>query len=93
MSDHQIINIRKGDHTDPHEQIISIVGVEGGQRWEVSQQEAIAGIEAGRWRFYVHRDGSDVWVVVAATKTGHKYLKAESDGEQPNGLLALPARG
>jgi hypothetical protein len=28
--------------------------------------------------------------VVARAASGHKYLKTESDGEQPNNLLSLP---
>jgi len=29
-------------------------------------------------------------IIVAVSKYGHKYLKTESDGEEPNNLLSLP---
>jgi hypothetical protein len=31
-----------------------------------------------------------VWVIVAVSRLGHKYLKTEADGEQPDNLLSLP---
>jgi hypothetical protein len=56
----------------------------------MSQQEAIAHIEAGRYRFYVSAQGNSVWVIVAVSAAGNKYLKTQNDGEQPNNLLSLP---
>ena len=29
-------------------------------------------------------------MIVAKSRWGHKYLKTDSDGEQPDNLLALP---
>ncbi|WP_293875992.1 MULTISPECIES: DUF3892 domain-containing protein [unclassified Sphingomonas] len=34
--------------------------------------------------------GSTVQVIVARSVSGNKYLKTQSDGEQPNNLLSLP---
>jgi hypothetical protein len=48
------------------------------------------GIEQGKWSFFVIKDGKTVKVIVATSKYGHKYLKTEADGEQPNNLLSLP---
>lgn len=31
-----------------------------------------------------------VWVIVATSQYGNKYLKTDNDGEQPNNLLILP---
>lgn len=43
------------------------------------------------WRFYVERPQDDsVWVVVARSAAGNKYLKTEADGDAPNNLLSLP---
>lgn len=44
----------------------------------------------GKWSFYVSRGGSIVNVIVATSRFGHKYLKTEADGEQPNNLLSAP---
>ena len=90
MPDAQIQCINKSDRLNPHERIIFVGGVHGGQRWKISQSDAIANIEQGKWRFFVNVGGRGVWVIVAVSRYGNKYLKTESDGEQPNNLLSLP---
>ena len=41
--------------------------------------------------FYVDRPHGDrVKLVVAKSAQGNKYVKTESDGDQPNNLLSLP---
>ena len=87
----QILCINKTDRFNPHERIRSIGGVNpDGKRWKLSQEDGIAGIESKKWRFYVSVDGDSVWVVVAESHHGNKYLKTEPDGDQPNNLLSLP---
>ena len=88
----QIRCINKSDRKSVHERIKFVGGVNSDRsRWKLSETEAIAGVEKGKYRFFVERPaGHRVWVKVATTANGHKYLKTEADGEQPNNLLALP---
>jgi len=83
--------INKTDRTSAHERIKSIGGVNpNGTRWKLSLEQAIKDIEDGKYRFYVSVNGSSVWVIVAVSAAGNKYLKTVNDGEQPNNLLSLP---
>jgi hypothetical protein len=81
----QVTCINKRDRTSAHERIRNI----GGMDWKMSQTDAIAAIEAGKYSYYVSAGGSIVDVVVA-TKNDNKYLKTTADGEQPDNLLSLP---
>lgn len=89
-TDIQVRCIKKTNRTDPHERIHGIGGINGnGTRWYLTESQAIADIEAGKWRFWTTANGKSVWVIIAA-HNGHKYLKTEADGIHPNNLLALP---
>lgn len=55
----------------------------------MSEDRAINSIETGEFSFWVSAGGHAVNVIVAIHE-GHKYLKTESDGLQPNNLLSLP---
>ncbi len=88
---HEVKCVNKSDRDNPHERILSIGGLNSdGTRWKLKQEEAIKGIEEGKWSFYVTKNGKTVKVIVATSRFGHKYLKTEADGEQPNNLLSLP---
>jgi len=83
--------VTRSDLMNHDRRILGIGGVNpDGAHWRITQAEAIAAIEAGRWSFYVGADGRALPVVVAVSKYGSKYLKGASDALQPESLLALP---
>ena len=76
--------------TEPWNRIAHVGGQNPtGSRWKLSQSDAIARTEQGTYAFYVQSFGKSIDVVVA-DHSGHRYLKASSDREHPNALLALP---
>lgn len=90
-SRHEVLCINKSDRTNPHERITHIGGRnDDGTAWKLTQQDAIVGIESGKWTFYVTRGGRTVNVIVSTSRYGNKYLKTENDGEHPDNLLSLP---
>lgn len=87
----QIRCVCKNERYNPNDRITHIGGVHlGGKRWKLTQQEAIRGIEDGRFRFYVNAAGERNWLVVAFSVFGNLYLKTEFDKDEPNSLLNLP---
>jgi hypothetical protein len=88
--DVQIQCIRKPDRTNPHKHITHVGGVHAGQRWLLSEDQAIAGIDEGKWNFYVSAGGRTVGVIVERSAQGHRFLKTVADGYRPDNLLSLP---
>lgn len=80
----QVSCVNKTDRHNPHERIKNI----GGVGWKHDEDDAISYIENNVYAYYVNRSGYQVNVIVAQ-RLGHKYLKTENDGEQPDNLLAL----
>lgn len=87
----QILCIRKSDRMEPHGRITHIGGLnDRGQRWFISQEEAIQGIETGKWQFQLRIRGRNVPIIVALSGEGQKYLTTPADRIHPNDLLSLP---
>jgi hypothetical protein len=60
-------------------------------RWTLTADDAIDGILAGRWSFYIQVGAYDaINVVVAMAPSERPYLKTESDLDTPDQLLFLP---
>jgi hypothetical protein len=83
-TDVQVSCINKQEHKNPHERITHI----GGAGWKHTERLAIANIEAKTHAYQVGIGSAKVKVIVAS-HNGQKYLKTESDGDDPNNLLAL----
>ncbi|TAJ31035.1 DUF3892 domain-containing protein [Bosea sp. (in: a-proteobacteria)] len=81
--------INKDPREDPYHSIVNVGGYVTSQ-WKLTLSDAIGKIERNEWRFYVSRAGEQVWVEVAVSRFGNKYLKTEADGDEPNNLLSLP---
>lgn len=88
MQTAEITCVTKSDRLNPHERITHVGGF-AGKPWTITQEDAIQHIESGAWRFYVQSGGRSVWVIVAVSRFGNKYIKTEADGDQPNNLLSL----
>jgi hypothetical protein len=89
MARHEIKCINKTNRQDPHERIQNVGGIRAsGVTFKITQPACIAEIE-GDEQFFVNQGGKSVKVIVA-THNGHKYIKTENDGLQPNNLLSLP---
>ena len=87
----EIMCIKKNTRECIHERIRAVGGVHpNGSSWTLSQPQAISDIETRKSTFFVNVRRDRVRVVVGFSRSGHKYLKSEQDGEQPNDLLSLP---
>lgn len=83
--------INKPNRNNPYERIQNVGGVNpDGTRWRLTLDEAIVGIDAGRWEFYVDVDGDRVPVIVVRPLVSPPFLKTVADGDLPNNLLRLP---
>jgi len=60
-------------------------------RWTLPLDEAIEGVQKGKWSFFIQLNVYDIVnVEVATSPSGHLYLKTEVDQDTPDELLFLP---
>lgn len=81
--------VGRTDRPGVHERIEFVGGGFAGNQWRNSQQQVINWIEDGSFTYFVEEDGREIDVIVATSKSGHKYLKTANDCEHPEGLLGL----
>lgn len=82
--------ITKPNRYSSQDRIEEIGGIlPNGDRWKLSEDQAIAGIKRGEWGFYVLQQGRRVNVVIAVSASGREYLKTEADNYLSNNLLSL----
>lgn len=88
---HQVRCIIRGSGPGAENRIQGIGGVDYDHSpWQLSQDEAVAGIDDGSWTFYVKDSGgAPVSVLAASTEAGVRFLATESDETLPL-LLDLP---
>jgi hypothetical protein len=85
----EISCVKKQPRYDPHQRISHVGGLNDDRtRWWLSLDEAIQGIESGKWAFWTMGGGRRANVVIAYHNM-NKYLKTQADGVQPDNLLAL----
>jgi len=83
--------ISKDDHKNAHEKISHIGGkYPNGDRWKMTQEEAIKHIENKTKEFYVSKDGKTATVVIRKNVIGLKYIRTVSDDTLVDNLLSLP---
>jgi hypothetical protein len=86
--------IVKDDRMSPYERIQRV----GGQnppghnppRWDLPLDDAIRGIQEGKWEFYTHVGGHVRDVIIARSAAGNLYLRTTADRDTPDNLLSLP---
>lgn len=86
-----ILCTHKKDSQIPHERISHIGGVDpDGRHWKLTVPEAVESIQSRDRSFLILTQGNVFPVVIATSADGERYLRAESDGVQPDSLLSLP---
>lgn len=82
--------IDRCDASSAHQRINHIGGSEGKFQWKHTNTQAILFIEDEQFDYYVEMNARAVKLKVGRTADGHKFLKTEADGDEPQHLLNLP---
>lgn len=75
LSEHQVTYFatRSASGKTLSTQIIGGINSDGTE-WQTTLKDAIAGIELGRWRFWVEKQGHPEYLVVEENEQGEKFL-------------------
>lgn len=87
---HEVTSITKSIGTNGHEMITHISGNGNESRvWEISQHEAILGIENNKWEFFVNQDFKTHKLIICKCPLGTKYLKIENEEIEPEPISGM----
>jgi thiamine biosynthesis lipoprotein ApbE len=90
MSRHQVLCVNKLKKENSTSKILNLGGLNSdGSRWRITIERAIAGIESGKWQFYIEENGQNVDIIIGSSN-GKKFLKTENDNSDSNNLIGLP---
>lgn len=82
------VTCHKPDNADKDRRMQGVGGpADGG--WYRTVDQMINLIDGGDRFWTVDPNGNSVWLMVSS-RNGRRYIKTESDGSEPNNLLALP---
>lgn len=92
---HQVLFVKRQE--DPRLPIPKITHIGGrlkeGAEWSIPSEEAISGIQSGRFQFFIETNSGEVeQVVVARHRQLGPYLKSELDNTKPETLLNMPEK-
>ena len=84
--------IIKADRKSPYEAIEYVGGTNlDGSRWKQTQKQTVQEIDSGEWEYFAEGPRTKrVKVITATSRFGHRYIKTEADGDEPDNLLSLP---
>lgn len=86
MADVQVTCITKQNHSNPHEGITNL----GGVNWYWTRQQVISSIEQRSNTFFTLVGGNRADIGIVNGQNG-KYLRTHADGKWNDNLLALPS--